>query len=141
LAALFIQHQKKVPGWADAPATCLTVHNLAYQGVFPASQYVLTNLPWDYFNPEGVEFYGQMNCLKAGISFADLLTTVSPRYAVEITTEEFGCGLDGFLRQRQDRLTGILNGVDYEEWNPAHDHFLRHPYSKENIDPKLANKS
>src|SRR5882672_625593 len=82
--------------------TCLTIHNLAYQGVFPASQYALTNLPWEYFNPESLEFYGQMNCLKGGIAYAGILTTVSPRYALEITTEEFGCGLDGFLRKRQN---------------------------------------
>ena len=140
LAALFIRHQQKMPGWEDAPRTCLTIHNLAYQGVFPAGHYALTNLPWDYFNPEGVEFYNQMNCLKGGISNAAFLTTVSPRYALEITTEEFGCGLDGLLRKRQDSLVGILNGVDYDEWNPARDRFLVHPYSSENLEAKHANK-
>ncbi len=140
LAALFIQHQQKLPGWGNAPRTCLTIHNLAYQGVFPASQYALTNLPWDYFNPAGVEFYQQMNCLKAGIAFVDFLTTVSPRYALEITTKELGCGLDGLLRQRQDRLIGILNGVDYDEWNPGADTFLSHRYTHENLAGKLANK-
>jgi starch synthase len=140
LAALLIAHQRKVPGWENAPRTCLTIHNLAYQGVFPANQYLLTNLPWEYFNPAGVEFYQQMNCLKAGISFADFLTTVSPRYADEITTFEFGCGLDGLLRHRQPDLTGILNGVDYEEWNPEHDDFVAHPFSAEHLERKLENK-
>jgi starch synthase len=140
LAALLIAHQRKVPGWENAPRTCLTIHNLAYQGVFPANQYLLTNLPWEYFNPAGVEFYQQMNCLKAGISFADFLTTVSPRYADEITTVEFGCGLDGLLRHRQADLAGILNGVDYEEWNPEHDDFVAHPFSVEHLERKLENK-
>ena len=73
---------------------------------------------------DGAEFYGGLNCLKAGIVFADVITTVSPRYAREITTEALGCGLDDRLRLRQDRLVGILNGVDCEEWNPADDDFL-----------------
>ena len=104
-------------GWGNPPPTCLTIHNLAYQGIFPAAAFALTNLPEEFFTMEGAEFYEQLNCLKAGIAFADAITTVSPRYAREITTEEFGCGLDGLLRRRQDRLFGILNGVDYEEWN------------------------
>jgi len=84
----------------------------------------LTNLPQDYFTPAGVEFYGQMSCLKAGIVYADVITTVSPRYAREITTPEMGCGLDGLLRQRNSSLVGILNGVDYEEWNTITDHYV-----------------
>lgn len=139
-AALFLHHLRRLPQWSNAPRTCLTIHNLAYQGVFPASQYALTNLPWDYFIPEGVEFYGQMNCLKAGIAYADVLTTVSPRYAREITTEEFGCGLEGLLRRRQADLVGILNGVDYEEWNPISDSYLKAPYSAAAPEPKRDNK-
>src|SRR6185503_3461940 len=111
LAPLLIRHERAA-GWGTAPRTCLTIHNLAYQGVFPAAAYPLTNLPWQYFTPKGVEFYGQLNCLKAGIVYSDVLTTVSPRYAREITTPEFGCGLDGVLRERQAALVGILNGVD-----------------------------
>ncbi len=110
-------HQKRAEGWGNPPPTCLTIHNLAYQGTFPAAAFTLTNLPPGFFSIDGAEFYGQLNCLKAGIVFADMITTVSPRYAREITTEEFGCGLDDRLRQRQDRLFGILNGVDYDEWN------------------------
>src|SRR5262245_22535674 len=117
LVPLLILHQHSREGWNSPPRTCLTIHNLAYQGNFPPSAYGLTNLPTDYFHPGGVEFWGQMSCLKAGIRYADLLTTVSPRYAREITTPEFGCGLDSVLRERHDAFVGILNGVDYDEWN------------------------
>jgi starch synthase len=140
LAALLVKHQRKVPGQGSIPRLCLTIHNLAYQGLFPAGQFALTNLPWDYFTPAGVEFYGQLNCLKAAIVYSDVITTVSPRYAREIMTEELGCGLDGLLRKRQNSLFGILNGVDQEEWNPLRDPFLRHPYSAEQFVGKAANK-
>jgi starch synthase len=136
--ALILQQQRE--GWGNPLRTCLTIHNLAYQGTFPASAFALTNLPPDFFTIEGAEFYGNLNCLKAGIAFADVITAVSPRYAREITTEEFGCGLDGFLRKRQNKLFGILNGVDYEEWNPANDLFLEHAYSATHLAGKLANK-
>ena len=140
LAALLIEHQRSLPGWANAPRTCLTIHNLAYQGLFPAAKYALTNLPWDYFNPSGAEFYGQLNCLKTGIVYADMLTTVSPRYAREITTRELGCGLDGLLRDHQSALVGILNGVDYTEWKTIGNPYLKHSYSADRLDGKTANK-
>ena len=139
-AALLIRHQRKLAGQGTTPGICLTIHNLAYQGLFPAAQYALFDLPRDYFTPSGVEFYGQMNCLKAGIVFADVITTVSPRYAREITTEEMGCGLDGLLRQRNSSLVGILNGVDYDEWNTITDPYLRHSYSAADLSGKSANK-
>jgi len=135
-----ILNQKNNEGWGTAPGTCLTIHNLAYQGIFPPSKFGLTNLPPEFFSIEGAEFYGQMNCLKAGIAYADVLTTVSPRYAREITTEEYGCVLDGFLRKRQNRLFGILNGVDYDEWNPVHDPYLARPYSASRFAGKVVNK-
>jgi len=140
VAALLIHHQKNAVGQGRSPGVCLTIHNLAYQGLFPAAQFALTNLPWDYFTPAGVEFYGQLSCLKAGIVYADIITTVSPRYAREITTEEMGCGLDGLLRKRQSSLVGILNGVDYEEWNTISDPYLWHPYSAEDVRGKAVNK-
>jgi starch synthase len=140
LVPLFISHQRWQEGWSNPPRTCLTIHNLAYQGVFPVYKYSLTNLPWQYFNPKGVEFYGHMNCLKAGIVYSDALTTVSPRYAREITTQEFGCGLDGVLRERQRSLTGILNGVDYTEWNTTSNPFIKRPYSINDLAPKRAAK-
>lgn len=137
---LFVHHQAKQAPSGSAPRTCITLHNLAYQGVVPANRYALTNLPWDYFSPDGVEFYGQMNSLKAGIVYAQAITTVSPTYAREITAPELGFGLEGLLRKRQSALTGILNGVDYEEWNTTHNCHLKHSYDVENPDGKLANK-
>ncbi|HEU5125277.1 MAG TPA: glycogen synthase GlgA [Verrucomicrobiae bacterium] len=133
-------HQEKSSGWTRAPRTCATIHNLAYQGVFPVSQYVLTNLPGQYFRPEGVEFYGKFNCLKAAIVYSDLITTVSPRYAREITTVEYGCGLDGLLRKYQSKLVGILNGVDYDEWNTTRNPFIHAPYSIDDLAGKMQNK-
>jgi len=141
LVPALMQYDQRTGGWGNPPATCLTIHNLAYQGTFPAAAFALTNLPGEYFTIEGAEFYLQLNCLKAGIAFADTITTVSPRYAREITTEEFGCGLDGFLRKRQDRLFGILNGVDYEEWNTTDNPFLKHPYSATRLAGKQKNKT
>ncbi len=140
LAAAYHRTQwRHDPLLADAK-TILTIHNLAYQGLFPAAQYGLTNLPAEYFNLAGVEFYGQLGCLKAGIVYADIITTVSPRYAREITTEEMGCGLDGLLRQRNSSLVGILNGVDADEWNPQSDPHLKHAYSAADLRGKEMNK-
>ncbi|HWN95053.1 MAG TPA: glycogen synthase GlgA [Methylomirabilota bacterium] len=139
LVPAFIQDQKSNDEWINPPKTCLTIHNLAYQGLFPASAYALTNLPPE-LSPV-LEFYGSINCLKAGIELADVLTTVSPRYAREITTEVFGCGLDGVLRRRQPALTGILNGVDYEEWNTVENGHLKHVYSIEELRGKDENKA
>jgi starch synthase len=141
LVAAFIKDQSHREGWGNPPKVCLTVHNLAYQGYFPRAKFGLTNLPEHFFSNDGVESYGQLNCLKAGIGFADAITTVSPRYAREIVTEEFGCGLDGLLRKRQDRLTGILNGVDYDEWNTTNNPHLKHPYSVRSLQGKARIKS
>lgn len=141
LVPALIKDLQSREGWLTAPPSCLTIHNLAYQGVFPKAKYALTNLPPDYFHPDGVEFYNQLNCLKAGISYADLITTVSPRYAREITTELFGCALDGALRRRQNSLVGILNGVDYEEWNTAHNPHLKHAFTAASIEGKAADKA
>lgn len=141
LVPLFVAHQKWQDAWRVPPRTCLTIHNLAYQGLFPASNYELTNLPWQYFQPKGLEFYGSLNCLKAGLVYSDVLTTVSPRYAREITTEEYGCGLDGVLRERQDSLHGILNGVDYTEWKTVNNPFLKHSYTAGDLSNKTAAKT
>jgi starch synthase len=134
-----IQHQSH-EGWGSAPPTGLTIHNLAYQGIFPPDKFALTNLPGEFFLQESAEFHGLLNSLKAGIAFADVIMTVSPRYAREITMEEFGCGLDGLLRKRRKTLVGILNGVDGEEWNPSKDPFLPHHYSAARLAGKTANK-
>lgn len=106
----------------------LTVHNLAYQGVFPKEQWPLTQLPEGAFGIDGLEFYGQINCLKGGLVSAGLLTTVSPTYAREIQTQELGCGLDGVLTARTPDLVGILNGIDPDEWNPQADPHITSPY-------------
>ena len=140
LVPALIQNQERHEGWGNPPPTCLTIHNLAYQGIFPTSAYGLTNLPPEFFTMDTVEYFGHINCLKAGIAMADTLTTVSPRYAREIMTEEYGCALDGLLRKRQARLTGILNGVDYEEWNPMTDRCLKSTYSAAKLAGKKIDK-
>ena len=141
LVPLLIKHLRERDGWWNAPRTCLTIHNLAYQGLFAADRYALANLPRDYFHTEGCEYHGAFNCLKAGIAFAERITTVSPRYAREITTEAFGWGLDGLLRRRGSCLSGILNGVDYEEWSPGNDPHLPQGYTPADLSGKAACKA
>ena len=111
-----------------AAACVFTVHNLAYQGLFPLGDFALLGLSQRMLWPHGIEFHRQVSFMKAGLLFADRLSTVSPTYAREIATPEFGCGLDGVLRDRSHDLRGILNGVDRELWNPANDHFLAARY-------------
>src|SRR5205823_288452 len=98
-----------------------TLHNLAYQGVFDKSLLELAGLPWRLFTWQQLEYFDHLNYLKAGIVFANWLNTVSPSYAREIQTHYFGCGLEGMLTERRFHLSGIVNGVDYSEWNPATD--------------------
>ena len=141
LAAVFARDQKGRDGWSAGPPLCLTIHNLSYQGIFDAAKFALTNLPASYFQPEGLEYYGAMNSLKGGIVHADEITTVSPRYAREITTELMGCGLDGVLRRRQDALAGILNGVDYDEWKTEGNPYLKHSYTAADLSGKQLNKA
>lgn len=122
-------------------ATCvLTIHNLGYQGNFDAR--VLGDLGLDpsLYHPEGLEFYGRLSFLKGGIVWADAVTTVSPTYAREIQTPEFGFGFEGLLRSRAYKLTGILNGVDYAEWDPATDRFLPANYSPGDLSGKQISK-
>ncbi len=115
---------------SDAPrvASVFTVHNLAYQGVFPSWHFAELGLPGSAFDVHGLEYHGQISFMKAGLYYADRLTTVSPTYAREIQTPEQGCGLDGLLRSRADALTGILNAVGETVWNPATDALLPHAY-------------
>ncbi|MFW6286721.1 MAG: glycogen synthase GlgA [Candidatus Sumerlaeota bacterium] len=106
-----------------------TIHNLAYQGLSDFSLLPFVGLSPALFNAEQMEYWGALNPLKGGLAFSDAINTVSPRYAREILGQDFGCGLDGFLRNRQHRLSGILNGIDTNEWNPRTDRFLAANYS------------
>ncbi len=117
----------------SAARSILTIHNLAYQGLFPPEAFALTGLPQEHFNWRELEFYGRLNLLKGGIVFADLLTTVSRRYAAEIQTQEFGCGLEGTLAERSDRLCGIINGIDYGVWDPATDPLIPANYGPDDL--------
>jgi starch synthase len=117
-----------------------TIHNLGYQGSFPASAIADLGLDRRLFHSEGLEFFGRLNFLKAGIVWSDAVNSVSPTYAREIQTPEFGFGLDGLLRSRASKLTGILNGVDYEEWNPETDRHLPANYSARDLSGKRACK-
>ena len=119
----------------------LTIHNLQHQGVFGPDLFEWTGLPPSTWNPEGVEFYGRLNFLKAGIIYADRVNTVSRTYAREIQSEEYGERLDGLLLSRGAKLTGILNGIDYDVWNPVTDPHLVQTYSKTTIENKAANKA
>jgi starch synthase len=113
--------------------TLFTIHNIAYQGNFPAETVPLTGLGWNLFNYLQLEFYGHLSFLKAGIVFSDLISTVSPRYAQEIQTPYFSYGMDGVLAERRDRLFGIVNGVDYAVWNPATDAHLAANYDADTV--------
>ncbi len=115
-----------------------SIHNLAYQGVFPKWTMDELGLPWSDFTLDGLEFYDQLSFLKAGLVYADALSTVSPRYAQEIQTPEGGDGLHGLLRRRGRELTGILNGIDAREWDPANDPHLPKPYSAKTVADKAA---
>jgi len=109
--------------------TVFTIHNLGYQGKFPASKFSLLGIDEKYFTPEGIEFYGEINFLKAGILYSDVITTVSENYAKEIQTPEFGFGLEGVLKNRGENIFGIINGIDYNIWNPQTDPLIYHNYS------------
>lgn len=127
-------------GRARVPSV-FTVHNLAYQGLFDAGLFPDLGLPGWFFQMEGLEFWGQLSFMKAGLHYADRLTTVSPSYAREIQQPEHGCGLDGLLRRRQADLSGILNGVDEAIWNPATDPHLAQRYSADELRGKAACKA
>jgi len=118
--------------WYNRAASVMTIHNMAYQGRFWGPDMVLTGLDSRYFNWQQMEFFGDLNLLKTGLVFSDMLTTVSPTYAKEIQTHPSGCGLDGVLRARADRLVGIVNGVDYSVWDPSVDNHIHRKFNVEN---------
>ncbi len=127
----------------DEIATLFTIHNLAYQGVFEREFFAETGLPESLFDIEGLEFYGKVNFMKGGLLFSDFVNTVSPTYAQEIQTPEFGEQLEGVLQRlyREHRLIGILNGIDYEEWNPANDPYIPASYSADDLQGKAICKA
>ena len=125
----------------DRPKRVFTIHNLAYGGYFSQQEFQRLKLPSQWWSSEGIEFYGNMSMIKAGIVYSDEITTVSPSYAKEICTSEFGYGLAGVLLHRQYKLTGILNGIDPEAWNPQTDPLLPYHYSAKRRNPgKQKNK-
>ena len=119
----------------------ITIHNIAFQGIFPAELLAPLKLPRGAFTLDGLEYYGQISFLKGGLTSADRLTTVSPTYAREICTPAFGMGLDGVLRQRRAVLSGITNGIDGEVWNPQSDPNIESHYGGKTLEAKAANKA
>ena len=122
-------------------ASVFTIHNMAYQGLFQPDWLPRLDLPWSLLNVEELEYWGKISFLKGGINYADVITTVSPQYAKEIQSPEFGSGFDGILRRRAADLAGILNGIDTEQWDPARDPFLPKPFSADDLSGKAAAKA
>lgn len=135
LCALFVKEDKNI-----RTKTIFTIHNLAYQGVFSKKTLARIGLSKDYYNMDDLEFYGDVSFMKAGIAYADAITTVSPNYAREILTAEFGCGLEGFLQKHKNKLSGILNGVDTSHFSPKTDSALVQNYNAKSYAKKRVNK-
>ncbi len=141
LAAWSLRAEHAADPWLEGARSVFTIHNLAYQGMFPKRVMEDVGLPWDLFTfDRGVEFHDQVNFMKAGLNFADALTTVSPNYAREILTVEGGYGLDTVLLGRRRDLVGILNGIDAREWDPAADPHLPARYSARDLRGKATCK-
>lgn len=141
MAPLYLAQARREVGAGNVAASVVTIHNILFQGLFPMDTADALGVPWDWRGIEGVEFYGHLSMLKAGLQFADAITTVSPTYAREIQTREAGVGLDGVLRSRADRLTGILNGIDTAVWSPGADTLLPHRYDARSLGLKGLDKS
>ncbi len=132
LVPVFLESRER-QGEFEKTASLFTIHNIGYQGVFGSEQFVHTKLPWEDYERLGLSFGGSLNMLNGALTNADVVTTVSQRYAEEIQTPEFSFGLDGTLRRREVPLYGALNGIDLEEWNPEEDEFLPTPFSPEDM--------
>jgi len=142
LVPVYLQEVFKARSGWERTRSIYTIHNIAYQGMFGAEVMRLTGLPGWLFNHKQLEFHGQFNFLKSGIVFADAVNTVSPTYAREIQTAEFGCGLEGLLGEQKQKLSGIMNGIDTDAWNPAADPHLTAPYDVETVfEQKPVNKA
>ncbi|MGB3246358.1 MAG: glycogen synthase GlgA [Sulfitobacter sp.] len=124
-----------------SPPVVMTIHNVAFQGVFDATRLSDLWLKSEMFTQDGVEYFGRISFLKAGLALSDAITTVSPSYACELLTPEFGMGMDGLLQARRDDLSGILNGIDLDVWNPETDPALPAPYNQRSLKKKAANKA
>jgi starch synthase len=124
----------------DRPRSVITIHNIAFQGRFGPQVLAQLHLKTDWFHPEGLEFHGDLSFLKGALMFSDRITTVSPTYAREILTPEFGMGLEGVLKARAGALSGVLNGIDTDAWNPAEDTALAEPYEAKTLRRKAANR-
>ena len=125
----------------NGPASIMTIHNLAYQGLFSFEEFEALSLPQSWWSIDGAEFHGHFSFLKAGLSYADAITTVSPTYAREILSPEQGYGFEGLLNYRRERLTGILNGADYQQWNPETDKYISNQYGPKSLTRKALNKA
>ena len=123
------------------PSTVFTIHNMAYQGLFPLTSASVLNLPGQLWHPAGLEFHGMLSFIKGGLVYADYITTVSPTYALEIQTAEFGYGLEGLLEHRKEFLGGIINGIDLDQWDPEKDPNIFQCYSAKTLGKKLLNKT
>ena len=124
----------------DRPSTIFTIHNMAYQGLFPASAAATLNIPGQLWHPAGLEFHGMLSFIKGGLVYADYITTVSPTYALEIQTAEFGYGLEGLLDHRKEFLGGIINGIDLDQWDAEKDPYIAQTYSLSTLNKKQLNK-
>ena len=140
LCAVYLKALSHEHGSLQSIKTLLTVHNLGYQGIFPGQEFMKTGLPSSLFSPGSLEFYGAVNCLKGGIIFSDAVSTVSPTYAREILTAEYGCGLEGVLANRTSGVSGVTNGIDEVAWDPARDAYLPVPYHVNDLSGKHACK-
>lgn len=140
LIPVYLKTLYKADEFFKETGTLYTIHNLAYQGVTDKEHILTANLPWSIFNIDGIEYYGNMNIMKGGILFSEAINTVSKRYAEEIQTPQYGEGLEGVLLSRKDRLFGIINGIDYEVWNPETDKDIKANYNIHNIEKKIENK-
>ncbi len=126
---------------SNTPSTVFTIHNMAYQGMFPETTFSELNLPVQLWHPNGVEYHKMLSFIKGGLAYSDRITTVSPTYAQEIQSPEFGYGLEGLLSHQHEILSGIINGMDLNQWNPATDSSISEPYDVNSLEKKMINKT
>jgi starch synthase len=136
LVPLYIKTHHQGDPMFNKAKVLFTIHNMAYQGLFPKDVVPYLDISWDLFTPSGVEFWDKLSFMKTGIIFSDAISTVSKGYSKEILTSEFGCGLDGLLKTREKDLYGIINGVDYSVWNPSVDKFIAKKYDEDDLKGK-----